>query len=47
MELFTYLSDAHLMLLDIFMDERNWPTGIKLIQKICAESKIPIIMERL
>ena len=43
-ELPVYLSEAHLMLLDIFMDEMNWLTGIKLIQKIRTESKIPIII---
>ena len=43
-ELFTYLPEAHLLLLDIFMDEKNWLTGINLIHKIRAESKIPIII---
>lgn len=44
MELFTYLPEAHLLLLDIFMDEKNWLAGIRLIHKIRAESKIPIII---
>ncbi|MCH5258031.1 MAG: response regulator transcription factor [Lachnospiraceae bacterium] len=44
MELFTYLSEAHLLLLDIFMDGKNWLAGIKLINRIRAESKIPIII---
>lgn len=43
-ELFTYLSDAHLILLDIFVNEVNWLTGIKLIKNIRAKSKIPIII---
>ena len=43
-ELFTYLPEANLLLLHIFMDEKNWLTGIKLIHKIRAESKIPIII---
>lgn len=44
MELPTYLSGAHLLLLDIFMDEKNWSTGIKLIKEIRADSEIPIII---
>ena len=44
MELFTYLPEAHLLLLDVFMDEKNWLAGIKLINRIRAESKIPIII---
>ena len=44
MVLFTDLADAHLLLLDIFMDEKNWLEGINLINKIRAESKIPIII---
>ena len=44
MELPTYLSEAQLVLLDIFMDKINWLAGIKLIKKIRVESKIPIII---
>ena len=44
MELFTYLPEAHLLLLDIFMDEVNWLAGIMLIKKIRVESEIPIII---
>ena len=43
-ELFTYLPEAHLLLLDIFMDETNWLAGIMLIKKIRAGSEIPIII---
>lgn len=43
-ELSAYLSEAHLILLDIFMDREYWMDGIKLIKKIRAESKIPIII---
>ena len=44
MELFTHLQEAHLLLLDIFMDEANWPAGIMLIKKIRAGSEIPVII---
>ena len=44
MEMVDYLSGAHLILLDIFMDEMNWLGDMKLIQNIRAKSKIPIII---
>lgn len=43
-ELFSYLPGVHLLLLDIFMDEVNWVTGIKLIKEIRAKSILPIII---
>ena len=43
-EMADHLSEAHLILLDIFIDETNWLAGIKLIQKIRAMSKMPIII---
>lgn len=43
-ELSDHLSEAQLMLLDIFMDEMNWLTDIMLIQEIRAKSKMPIII---
>ena len=44
LELSDHLSEAQLMLLDIFMDEMNWLTDIMLIQEIRAKSKMPIII---
>lgn len=37
-------NEIHLILLDIFMDERCWVEGIKLIKEIRVKSKIPIIV---
>ena len=33
-----------MLLLDIFMDDVNWVTGIKLIKEIRAKSILPIII---
>ena len=39
-----YWLGIHLILLDIFMDEKYWVDGIKLIKEIRFNSKIPIIV---
>lgn len=44
MEQYPYLPELHLILLDIFMDEVNWESGIELIKQIRTKSRIPIII---
>ncbi|MCH5344549.1 MAG: response regulator transcription factor [Acetatifactor sp.] len=44
MEQFPKLPELHLILLDIFMDEENWESGIELIRQIRTKSRIPIII---
>ena len=43
-KLFTYLPEAHLLLLDIFLDEKYWVDGIKLIMRMRSQSKVPIVV---
>lgn len=37
-------NEIHLILLDIFMDERCWVEGLQLIKEIRVKSKIPIVV---
>lgn len=39
-----YCTGIHLILLDIFMDEKHWVDGIRLIKEIRDKSRIPIVV---